>query len=312
MSGINAIKIYGERNTGTNYVSELLRANFGLRELPGVEALTDKDWARFIRLKKLGFERAVTWAYERTSNRYHARHFNENLGWKHACVPVERVASLAPQGVGLIGLVKNPYAFLTSIYRRPYHHAGKAATLEAFVQEPFTLHARDLLGRARMTPVQIWAAKTRSYFALANRLDSAKVVRYEDLLADEAGVLSMLAETWGIAKPASWQTVEASTKGRAKGQQKSRSWYAQYYLQQEWRSELSDAAIQAINSQLDPELMEMCGYDLLDVTGTNTGAAQTGASIVKSVFGGTPSTTHENGPMWAADAPLSTSRLSAY
>ena len=151
MSGINAIKIYGERNTGTNYVSELLRANFGLRELPGVEALTDKDWARFIRLKKLGFERAVTWAYERTSNRYHARHFNENLGWKHACVPVERVASLAPQGVGLIGLVKNPYAFLTSIYRRPYHHAGKAATLEAFVQEPFTLHARDLLGRARMT-----------------------------------------------------------------------------------------------------------------------------------------------------------------
>ena len=68
------VKIYGERNTNTNYLGELIRLNLDVSELPGV--VPRKMRRLQTRLPAKNFLRDA----------YFAATYAKNLGWKHSMV----------------------------------------------------------------------------------------------------------------------------------------------------------------------------------------------------------------------------------
>ena len=71
---VRQIKVYGERNTNTNYLEQLIHLNLDVGQLAGVvpryvktiqKVLPGKEWLR-------------DWYFSVTPHR--------NLGWKHSCV----------------------------------------------------------------------------------------------------------------------------------------------------------------------------------------------------------------------------------
>lgn len=70
------------------------------------------------------------------------------MGWKHACAPSwKQIHSIyAPYARSCLFVVtgKNPYAFLLSLHKRPYHHwTLRSKTFQDFVKSPFRVLGRE-------------------------------------------------------------------------------------------------------------------------------------------------------------------------
>src|SRR2546422_4502858 len=118
------LKIYGERNTGTNYLHHLIEENLHVDLLRGVVP----DVVMFLQ--------RVLPGRELVRNVYFRWTFGENLGWKHALVNPERLSQCArSRDIGFVTITKNPYAWLLSLYERPYHQNPiEQQSFESFVR----------------------------------------------------------------------------------------------------------------------------------------------------------------------------------
>ena len=243
------IKIYGERHTSTNYLSRLIDSNLQVEQLSGVAP----RWIN--RLEH------TLHSGHRLRDRYFARSFASNLGWKHTLVPAERVATapLVRGGrVGIVTLTKNPYAWLLSLHRNPYHqNVDPDVDLATFVQAPLPPLGRENLNRAVTAP-ELWNLKNGAYLRLADahchRLTS------EALLDDDEGAIQAIANKFHIEPIGAFVPYGASTKKRP-GQ--DGEFYRDYYLNERWREHLSEEAIGLINAALDPDVVKAFGYELI-------------------------------------------------
>lgn len=252
---VAAVKIYGERNSGTNYLSQLVALNFSVRVLSGVAELPLFARAAAKMLKRVSASRASEYLEGRRDRYFEAR-FDETLGWKHTCVPVERVARVANDRVGFLAIFKNPYAWALSLHRRPYHgDKVKRAFLE-FLDTPYPMRGRDGVEEKRLKPLELWNRKTQSYFDLADEAPRTGLFRYEEFLENENAALKRIAELFGFKAPEEVRNVDGSTKA----DEMTHADYRRYYLEKSWRQKLEDDHIRAINAQLDHALVERCGY----------------------------------------------------
>lgn len=243
------LKIYGERNTGTNYLSNLIALNFSVRLLPGVvPTLVDKVQAA------VPGESWVKDLYFRATQ-------HSNLGWKHSFVPAARLDKRRCVALnGFITLTKNPYSWLLSLYKRPYHSKqGTVSSFEDFLKTRWETVARENASNAYRNPVDIWNSKNSSYLKLATKYKT-KLLKYENLLAIPEESLEEIGSSFGLPrKSAEWLNVEGSTKQ----DDRSFSGYQDYYLNERWRQELSPKVIEFVNSQLDDHCMAEFGYGYL-------------------------------------------------
>ncbi|RME83007.1 MAG: hypothetical protein D6775_09300 [Caldilineae bacterium] len=125
------VKILGERNTGTHYLEKLLRLNLDVRVLPG-------SAPRRLRRHFPGNEAVLDLYFRLTAF--------ANLGWKHALAPAPdalRRSRWARRGLVILTLSKNPYAWLLSLYRHPYHYSGPLPSFERFLQSPWRTVRRE-------------------------------------------------------------------------------------------------------------------------------------------------------------------------
>ncbi len=256
---VSAIKLYAERNTGSRYFTRLFRRNFDLRLISGGGPVAIPRWFRAVEppLRRLAPRRARL-LVETFTDRSMAAGYPAHFGWKHAAAEPERLAAHAPADLGVIALVKNPYSWVLSLSRRPYHPAVRPMDIARFVQTPFPLHARDRVVGAPPLPGVLWNIKARSYLTLAERWPATHMIRYEDLLADGPACLGRVAEAFDLPRPATWRPLETSTKDPGLSQ----SDYRDYYLQERWRADLGQEAIRALTAQLDPDLVQRLGYVL--------------------------------------------------
>jgi len=158
----------GERNSGTRYLRQLLGKNLPLPHMrlpvPDEELFAmseaEKD-AAFIESER------------------------EFWGWKHACAPTVAHLAVHPDSSRAVLFVvtsKNPYSWLLSMWRHPYHYIGaKPATFDQFLRRPW-----GVLGRERFvgcggvegspsesrqqhfnSPVDMWNRKLRSFAQLS-------------------------------------------------------------------------------------------------------------------------------------------------
>jgi len=248
---VRQIKIYGERNTNTNYLEQLIRLNLDVVQIPGVvpryiktmqKVLPGKEWLR-------------DWYFSVTPHR--------NLGWKHSRVLSVSEAgrnAIGSRGICFVSITKNPYSWLMSLYRKPYSHqyGGDKPDFETFLVTPWKTVARDNSKSVLVSPIELWNIKNASYLRLVdfNGLN----LTTEGTIQDPQAVIEEISGHFSIDRlTPQFRNYEKSTKDSSK----DFAWYQDYYLNEKWRKDLSGQAITIINKSIDRNLMRHFGYKIL-------------------------------------------------
>lgn len=245
------IKIYGERNTNTIYLSKLIELNLNAQELPGVGPPIVSKLQKVLPGK------------EAVRDIYFYLTYNKHLGWKHTRVePWEELKKhrKANNNIVFLTITKNPYSWLLSLYQKPYHHHyfTGAQTFEEFLQHPWKTNSRDNAGRWVKNPIELWNIKNNSYFQL-NSLKALNITT-EELLRNPGEIIEQISYRFLIPKISDkFINYESSTKDR----KKDFNYYRNYYLNEKWKDEITSRAIAIINETLDKSLMSYFGYKLL-------------------------------------------------
>ena len=217
-----SLKIYGERNTGTNYLAKLIEKNFEVKILKGQiskgSIFTFSEWTKdlFFRISR-----------------------NINLGWKHSVIDEKLVLNHKSKPI-VITLTKNPYSFLLSLYNRPYHYKGnKPNSFLSFLKEKWKLTDRDNCKLKSLdSPIDLWNFKNKSYIDLLDK------------------VIVSISEKLNIVLKEKFKNYDDSTKN----DNKKFNDYQNYYLNELWAKELNDDEIIFINSKLDLNVLSFFGY----------------------------------------------------
>ena len=212
---ISRIKVFGERNTGTNFAERLIALNY-----PALTVLRHGNNDGLAEQAARFGPDLTPLVLERLIDGRRAAEFPQNFGWKHAAVSVGRLRSVPSfRTTGFVLLVRNPFRFLASLWRRPYNlimPGGPPQDLSTFLRTPILANQRDGLEYAWIaSPVDLWTAKVRAHIEAAQELrQQALLVRYEDLVAQPTLITEWLGGL-GLAEPRTFEIPDASTKGDA-------------------------------------------------------------------------------------------------
>lgn len=244
------LKIYGERNSNTNHLSVLLQENCGDVLLPGT-APNCIQW-----------EGALEPLSEILRDSFFLFTDARNLGWKHRLPPPDRrfhrFETRFNCELTVVTLSKNPYAWLLSLYRRPYHLKVKTKqTFEEFLQLPYEPLRREGMKDKSVSMPELWNIKNRAYTELA--FDRSINIASEAILADQKSVVRKICTLSHISLKSD-QVKEhlVSTNDTSKDTES----YRDYYLNERWKKEISPRAAQLINEQLDLKILETLGYEV--------------------------------------------------
>lgn len=255
------VKIIGERNTGTNFVEDIIEKNFKIGVFPG-------DLPDFFRVlynaayKYLphSVARAIV---EGDRNRRYDSRFHLQAGWKHARMPnLPKGHDRYPEGLGFIAITKNPYAWLQSLHRRPYqgvhHRAARPLSFSEFLRTPWPTVGREYAPPVYGNPVQMWNDKVRSYEVLYN-YGPTLVLPYEKIIEDTGGFVHEVSLAFNLPNPnrVDFPTVSTKKDGRTTDS------IVQHYLSGKWAETLSEEDVRFINQELDHDIREKFGYGLI-------------------------------------------------
>jgi hypothetical protein len=241
------IKLYGERNTSTNYLSKLIELNLDAIEIPGTVPPRIGDLPDTVPGNELVRDIYFRLAYAKT------------LGWKHTRVKpfsALRHYRLVRDRTVFVTITKNPYSWLLSLHQRPYHQRySDRPAFEEFLRRRWKTVWRDNLAAASLLPVELWNVKNRSYVQ-SGHPDILNLTS-EAILNDPEQVIRTMSDRYTIPmKQSAFVNYERSTKEAGK----NNAYYRDYYLCERWRDKLSDEAVAIINESLDDDLMTRFGY----------------------------------------------------
>jgi len=270
------VKIYGERNTGTNYFQELLRANLPVQLLHGqiprkLLGLTNRVAKVSSRLGLINdtdiHELNLGLFSESIIDLYFKHTFHHNLGWKHAFVNHDQYRNIFEnKKILFITITKNPYSWLLSLYRRPYHcldyDSLSSATFLQFLQTEWKPWQRENYQGTFLNPIMIWNKKNESYLNLKEVRHTLNL-KYESILSDPQKIVDLVAKELSVDPPKQFFNINDSSK-QDKG--KNFSYYQHYYLSEQWRQLLCKNSIDYINHYLDKNLMNHFQYEFIEET----------------------------------------------
>ncbi len=259
---VDRIKVYGERNTGTNFVERCLRQMTSVHVIPGN---LPPGLQRFHKLISDILPReTANRLIEGERDRLFRRSIGKNLGWKHARTPVGPMdGSAYPAGVGIVTLRKNPYSWLLSLHRRPY--AADRAEYRAhlpfaeFVKMPWPTRTRENGPPFYETPMDLWCDKVASY-ALLDAIAPTAHLTYEEVLRDPARSFRTVSADLDIPLVTDGIDLQTATKRDPS----SFEHYKRYYLGEEWRAKLDPETVEFINAHLDADLVARSGYRIIE------------------------------------------------
>ncbi len=280
------IKIYGERNTGTNYLESLIERNINFTK-PKEGACIASSADSFVALSKM-----------------------RRLGWKHRLVSARHLQEegIQRESIFVITLTKNPYSWLLSLHKRPYAPIHKRKNIVSFdnngVPYPYTgcnvkivklirkcgrwgwiflskfsqwceyekLTFSDFIrakwhvqfnegyGKYFKNPVELWNVKNNAYLELSAHYHVLSLT-YEDLLDSPENAVRKIFNNIGMVLEKFENVFDAAKKQDQSF--KDHSFYRNYYLNECWKTQLSQKDIRWISSQLDPRVMRSYGYRFL-------------------------------------------------
>lgn len=252
------IKIYGERNTGTNYLENLIRLNLDVKILRG--KTPDLIWSLGNATKKmmpnLSREYSIIEIFEDAYFKISSSH---NFGWKHELITPIRIKEIKEykNPIYFIILVKNPYSWLLSLYKNPYSPEKININFEQFLIEPFKTLKRENHPDHFENPIILWNEKNKSYIQIKKSLP-AIIIKFEDILPDPKSAIDSISKQFNTKKRFDdFKNITESTKEKPK----NFSYYQNYYLKEIWKEKLDKKSIDIINKYLDEDLLNYFGYE---------------------------------------------------
>ena len=244
------IKVYGERNTNTNYMSKLIELNLNIKEIPGVVP------PAILKMQK------ILPGNELIRDMYFHLTYRKNLGWKHARVKsMDKLNNykLVNSDLIFLTITKNPYSWLLSLYRRPYHqYYSKKPDFETFLRHPWRAIGRDNAGSMLKSPIELWNIKNNSYLQLNDK--NTINITTESIFENPDSIIDNISRQFQIKRKSDvFINFERSTKDKSK----DTHFYRDYYLTEKWQDELTSDAIAIINETVDKKLMSHFGYSIL-------------------------------------------------
>jgi hypothetical protein len=219
------VLVVGERNSGTNYVDQLVAANLAVTTAAGVIPARYARAAQ--RLPEEWRERVIDTWFSTT-----------RTVWKHGLIDDAAVRRLRRRDVFPVGVVKHPLAWAVSMRQRPYHRFEHHTDLADFCSTPWRTIGRERTGRRTFANCfELWAVKQRALLDLADRGD-ALVWRYEAVMEDELAHLVELADRLSVPAPSSVAAVGPSTKADVAGDARDAAAIREQYQTEAWRAEV--------------------------------------------------------------------------
>jgi len=254
------IKIFGERNTGTRALIQMLRAlpDVQLRPLGERGPSNLPEYAALRKQIRRSFDREWARIYEDGVRDLEHLATTPTKLWKHAA-PVWDT-EFARTNAHVIFCVRNPYSWLISLAKRPYHRRGpRSNTLLEFVERPWLTVQREYLPPLLSSPLELWNGKNRAYrrFAEAANVPTATLY-FEDFVADAECELGRILTGFDIPSTA-LQALDISTKDNRNIDE-----IRTFYQSESWRKWLTADVVQAINDRIDWEVAAALGYAKLD------------------------------------------------
>ncbi len=188
-------------------------------------------------------------------------------GWKHGyyCAPWT-----LGQEVHVAVVVKNPYAWLVSLY--DYWKTAlfgpdlTDVSFEAFVRSPvvFEEAAGTPFFYRTANPVQHWNGMNFHWITLQANSKKICVVHSEALIHDAEGMVLQMAEYFGLKMafdgPLVLDTVVPPTNETPTAGDKLFGERAAYYKEGKFFERYTRSLVDFVNSQLDPAVLSMTGY----------------------------------------------------
>lgn len=234
---IKSIYVFGERNSGTNYVSSLILKN--CRAQGGHSLYNPQNKSAF--------------------------------GWKHGFPTMLG----APDDVLAIAVYREPIAWLHSLCRAPWHTAPHLRKLpfSQFIRsewmsiiddegfgimhdDPLWNHEllsdRDPLSGDRFAnAMRLRNAKNRGFASIDKRFGNVLRVNYETVLANPQGFLNALSRSFGVQRLKTYDPIEHDRATPARG-----------LYQPKPVPQVSDADLDFIRGELDLDMERKLGYHL--------------------------------------------------
>lgn len=187
-----AVKVLGERNSGTHFVEWVIKNNTTLELLPNARG-TLAEYSNLIpgKLTNLRYRTPVKRAI---ADEAHRRDLHVNGGWKHAAATPELLEFAGRGSIFLLFVVRHPVSWSQSFHRNPFHaNQPVLRDYSAFLRCPWVTNARDELRKPILdSPLDLLALKYESYVRATQSYEHSAIIRYEDLLLDPAETLERL------------------------------------------------------------------------------------------------------------------------
>ena len=248
------LKVFGERNTGSNYLEHLCEANFVVSRLRGDSGVL---WELGTRLvgdlepnRSIAFQQAIHDIEMQRMSR-------SDFGWKHSA-PCVRVILAQPHAVQTVFLIvtKHPYSWARSLHRRPYSFHSMPAVFSDFIRGDFPVSYSDCLrANAAVNPISMLRAKALSYAELLQSGLCVRLIRYEDFLDDGQRELDALSP-FLIRRNDVYVDIENDVKGSSR----RREDYARDYALEEAGESLEPRDRDFIVEHLGEDVFELLGY----------------------------------------------------
>ncbi|NIY74816.1 hypothetical protein HED22_04110 [Thalassospira sp. HF15] len=247
------IKVFGERNTGTNALISVIRGNSGSIVYPSVLAEISPDARKNLAImmklgiSKKGSEQLIDAAFK-------GRPILEQ--WKHAATYFD--TSTITADAHFVFTTRHPLSWLIGLFQKPYHIlTPKPDNLVAFAKMDWQTVIRDNLNGKTFKPLDLYVEKLRSYQDLMGKLDAQgigyTIIKFEDFVTDQEGVFERLRPH--LKNPAkNFQELTKSTKEAGKDS----AYYRNYYAKEIWRKEFPD--IDKVELPAETELFKFFGY----------------------------------------------------
>lgn len=251
---LSRVKIFGERNTGTNALKQLIETNSSSTCLAGREHELSPFLARVATSRFTGkrTEEAIYEFVFRGRPPLHA--------WKHSATNFEDAADF--RGALVLFTVRHPASWLLSLFRNPYHHVGAMPDeLADFLQSDWKTVRRERLGTKSFRPLELYGVKLRLNLDFASRLAAVGVpsqfIRHEDLVLRQEAVFRTIAGHLTDARE-DMLPLSSTTKRSERSVEEIQA----YYAEERWRVPLKGLE-EEINGQVDWKQVEQFGYSPL-------------------------------------------------
>lgn len=257
--GRHFVKVFGERNTGTRALIRMLGAQDSVTLRPeGVPAALNLAGNRGLR------GQIDTMFTGKLRRQYHDAVLDmehegacPTLDWKHAAPRWGK--GFVEHRAHVVFCVRDPYSWVISLAKHPYHRHEKVRNLAEFIERPWLTMRRDNLAPILVSPLELWNQKGRAYLRFRRGAEvPVEEIKFETFVEapvqEVERVLNAFAIPFEVVREVAVSTKDAKT---------SYAEIAAEYRHCAWRRELTHDVVLAINERLDWDVADSFGYTRL-------------------------------------------------